>query len=731
MPHPLPNLLTSLALIATMPMAACHAGENDMQARTDPVTRYLHIPYRVPADAPEEVRVRCSWSPSGREDWTPARVTPRVSETALRLAPRAEWERWLQGTLTERRAAGLTRAVVFNPYPEAQIEGKVNIAFRIEILRADGTPIHTQIVPVQADNSDVLYIEDWTKVVQPGAVARGSEAPASGWTWRTGLTDRKEGTFGNALFGSPHDRPLPKLTYPLDLRGVYAVFVLGDSIHMRLSGDERTDSLGMRRPYEEVFWRWKRMDRQHLILKQPHYYTGYTAAHLDYVRLVPLSEKTFRQLEGQYEGKKDKFVAGYFEPYSWAFYADFQESYQHRDPLAAFAETNLSLIDIQVGRMGMKMVYETRRADQLLHNTHGDPIGDDPSPETYNVGRMQQYSNTLETELRYAREMGMTAHANFGATACYVGTPLQGDITQKHPDWRTGDSLRYGLPEVREFILGLYREALEIGAPGISIDFCRYPDGADSADSVNIFLRQLRRLADEFAAERGERVPILIRFPARGVRLWRNFDYSTWAKEGLVDYLCPGNIQGRHHHFDIEPYRKAVRGTKVKLLPVVDGLEWGPEMPGLYLWRVEQLYRAGVPGIYIYQADGRILSWPPDRRTVRLLNSRAAVRRWWAEDARLRPQRSKGIYLTPSSYPDGYNVWERLRVWLEGVPMGEVEMYLDGKLVSHYQGPPYVLGSEENESDEIIPPGEHALRIRARDGGGWLEQTFSIRGSRS
>jgi hypothetical protein len=61
--------------------------------------------------------------------------------------------------------------------------------------------------------------------------------------------------------------------------------------------------------------------------------------------------------------------------------------------------------------------------------------------------------------------------------------------------------------------------------------------------------------------------------------------------------------------------------------------------------------------------------------------------------------------------------------------MGPMELYLDGKLVYRCEGPPYLLGTEEYESDGIIATGPHTLRIRARDGEGWLEQTFQINGA--
>jgi hypothetical protein len=137
-----------------------------------------------------------------------------------------------------------------------------------------------------------------------------------------------------------------------------------------------------------------------------------------------------------------------------------------------------------------------------------------------------------------------------------------------------------------------------------------------------------------------------------------------------------------------------------------------------------------VDGIYIYQADGRVLNRPDDRRCVRLIASKQAVDEWWKRDAEERPHRSKGIFVTHIG-EDGdwhYNTYARLRVWLEGIPMGEVELYLDDKLINKYSGPPYLLGSEEYEHDRVVPSGEHVLRVRARDGEGWLEQRFTIYG---
>ncbi|MCC6489552.1 MAG: hypothetical protein IT364_18790 [Candidatus Hydrogenedentes bacterium] len=721
------SLIAACTLGAFLPASA---GEVSI----DPMTRCARITYAVPADAPDVVDVTCAWAPAGSTEWRPAAITPNVSETALRLAPSAVSGAWRQGKLQERRAAGLNRSVVFNPYPDAQQNGLVDVSFRVAVQGPGGAVLAEEVVPIQCDNSDVVYIEDWSAVTTSDAVSTGDNTDTKLWKWKMDLDSSADVTLGNALYGDAGPgQALRPLSYALNLKGTHAIYVRTShsegAIRLRLTGNERPDTVASRRSGEEVLWKWADMDRQHLVLSQPHHYTGYTPAHIDYVKLVPLPAEQVRQLRVLYDGQTDKLVAGYFEPYSWAFVEDLTSPLQHREPLTAFAEARIGITDIQVGRFGMKSVFETRATDQLLHATIGDPIGDVVQPKTDNVGKMQQYSNTLDAELLYARELGLVAHANFGASNCYPGTPLQGDFSKEHPDWMRGSALRFEVPEVRAYALSLYRETLEIGARGISIDFCRYPETIDTAETCTTFLRELRALANEFNPTDAPRIAILVRFPGTGVRRAELFDYAAWIREDLVDYLCPSNIQGRHMNIDMTPYFDAVKGSRCTLLPEVDALEWGLPFPGPFLWRVAELYKQGAVGLYIYQADGRVLGKPEDRRAMRLLADSRALQQWWAGEEAARPARSKGIYISAPHEFGIYHGWERIRIWTEGVPMGELEVYLDDALVNHCDGPPYLVGTEDDKSDGVIPAGEHQLKIRAKDGDAWLEQIFTVKGA--
>lgn len=704
---------------------------NDVRVSTDPVSRYFHITYQVPDDAPETIQVQCRFAAKGTKEWQTARVKPLVSETALALLPREEWNKWeAKGAITERRAAGLARTVVFNPYPAAVQNGMVDVDFQITLYSPEKKVLKTYTTSLKSDQSDVVYIEDWSQVFQKVNLQAENGTASQKWKWREGWDPKLGMSLGNSLYGDAGKKlPMPQLSYPLDLKGWYAVYVHAPgSIRLRFTGDERNDLLSSRRG-EEVLWRWAKLDHQNLVLKQHHNYTGYVPSMIDYVKFVPLSDAQRAKLDAPFKAPHDKMIAAYWEPYSFAFHDNVQDTLWHREYLTAYPEAKVDLVDMQVGRMGMKVVYESRIAENLYRSTMGDPIGAVKHPLTDNVGRMQQFTNTLQTSVRHADELGVKLHANFGASNCYPGSPLQGQFSKDHPEWMRGSTLRYEIPEVRTYVLSLFRESLELGAKGLSIDYCRYPGCIDVPETANLFHKKLRALADEFSAARSEPVPILVRFPAHGVKDSKKFDYATWAKEGWVDYLCPSNIQGRHNHFEISKYKTAVNGTKCVLLPAIDGLYWGNPLPGPFLWRAKQLYDEGAPGLYIYQADSRVLGKPVDRRTMRQLGSREAVDAFWEEDARLRPVRSKGIYITRNMQIEGWHGWQRLRVWIEGIPFGVMEFYLDGKLIDKKSGPPYLLGTEDHSSDSIIPAGKHTLKIRAQDGDGWLEQSFPLLGA--
>jgi hypothetical protein len=711
------------ALVLLLISSALYAA--GIEYSIDPVTRYVHVTYGVPASAPAQVEVHAEYRADGAGDWLSAGVWPHVSDTAIELMRPEDWNAGIrEGHLTERRAAGLRRTLIWNP---AKLGArKLRVEFRITVSD-QGRKLSVAEARINLDNSDVILLNDWSKVVQQSAISENPAPGAHTWWLRRGAS-------GTTLEVKEKGVELPALTYPLDLHGWYAVYVstpakLG-TIELRLTGDERPESFSIQQPGREVFWRWTDMNRQHLVIRQP-YSTVYEyednyRAHLDSVRLVPLTAAQVGSLDKQWGVDGDRrLLIGYYEPYSWAFYQKIETNQQHWEPLYAFHEAQLDYLDIQIGRGGSRMVFEGRKGSQLLTDTFGDPVRG-VVPRTSNVGRMQQYSNTLATELRYAKMLGLKVRVNIGATNCYPGTPLESDFSRMHPEWRKGSSLRYEVPEVRAYVLSMFEEALEIGAESISLDWCRYPNSVTSKETVTGFFRELRALADRYTQKRGKRVDILTRFPARGVTGWQYMDYAAWAREGLVDYLAPSNIQGRHLTFDIGEYIAGVKGTRAKLLPCVDALGWGLSKPGMFLSRILEAYEMGVPGIYIYQSDAPVLEGPEPRRYLSLAASAGSLRRWKAREFAEQGRYSKDIYISrPESGPQ-YHSWERIRIWTEALQPGKVELWLDGRLVNSYDHGPYVLTSEDRASDTAMAFGAHVLKVRAQDGSGWLEREFKF-----
>lgn len=691
----------------------------------DSVTRYVRVQYFVPETAPDIVTVKCSVRSDNDQSWYPANVWPYISETAFELMHDDQWlASFEDGTFAERFAEGALRWLVWNPF--AKYKGIFKGSLKIEIY-ADDEQIDSQNIELELDNTDVININDWENVIQKQHLSSLTEKEEDKWI----IVNNKRNTVEAPKKGVV----LPQLTYPLDLKGRHAIFVTmpdkPGSIQLRLSGDERYQRFQNSKPGCEVFWKYADMDREHLVIKQPwntvNMYEVDYLARLVAVRFVPVNESMNEGID-----KKDKkLVIGYNEPYSWAFDENVQNNPGHYESLIAFAEADLEIVDVQISRIGMKAVYECRAADQLIGVTFGDSVRG-VMPVTDNVGRMQQYTNTLKSQIKYSKMLGMTAYANIGATNCYPGTYLEADITKKHPELMREKRLRYDIPIVREYALSIFEEALQIGAKGLSIDWCRYPDSIDRKETVTEFFRLLRALADKYEQKDNEKIKISTRFPAVGVKCSQFMDYDTWIKEGLVDFICPSNIQGRHLSFDITQYAKAVKGTDVKLLPCIDGLLWGLAFPGMFIDRAIKCYEDGADGIYVYQCDS--ITWTPiGRSTLSLLSSPKALKAWKQEEDEKQMMYSKNIYITKAligseedNNTNKYHSCERPRVWCEGFMPMKVELFVDGELINTYSSPPYILASEEYKDDHRFSTGEHLLEVIASGDGFSLRKEFVI-----
>ena len=226
----------------------------------DPFSRNVNVVYSVPANAPDPVTAVCTWSPPGKNEWRPADVMPLVSETAYNMAPAEQSnEGHFAGAIVERRAAGLNRTAVFNPYPAAEVDGQVHVDFRVELRGHNDVPFGAAQARIDADNKRaVSKLVRWSR-----AIWRREGKP---WSYRTDSTSSM--TLNNALFGNLGLGRSSALTYT-DLKGTYAIYLHEPSMVAIRHASPATSA----RPVGLAVSARKccgvgRMDQQHLVLRQ-------------------------------------------------------------------------------------------------------------------------------------------------------------------------------------------------------------------------------------------------------------------------------------------------------------------------------------------------------------------------------------------------------------------------------------------------------------------------------
>ncbi len=666
----------------------------------DPRTRYPHLRYQIPEGAPESVRVMSSFR-VGEGEWTRADVWPLLSVTGWGMAPEGERKAWRNGEVTERSAAGKSRELIWFPYTHLPGVGSQKVEFRLEMLSDRNERIAETTFAIALENEGVKVI------------AKTATMPPS----------------------SENERAAKAFVTGPDVEGAYAIFLgEGSKAWVGIGTQPMVRVVSGPPPGSEIDLGVHHLKPDGLAFLPVPTGTGTAGRVLNSIRLVPVKEAP-KEAKTTPVGER-KILAGYFEPYSWAFWRLVESPSDYVHPVRVYQANGFTLMDTQLGRFGSRILYESKAAaaDRFLEReTVGDQGGKEGKrSRSFKVWSMVDKTAPLRDLLAAADSTGeggkMTVFANFGVTNCYPGMGLESDFAKKHPELRrkNGNFLTFAEPKVQEYMLSLYREVLDAGAPGISLDFCRYPYGVDAAKDVTLFLRKLRALADEYEGRR----TVLIRFPAKGERRSEHFDFRSWAKEGLVDYLCPSNIFATVLHFDVAPYVEAARGTASKVLPVIDVMPVGPfAQPGPLLRRAAEIYRAGADGIYLYQPDAYVFRRTTLPDYLPLLDDPAGIEACLREMEENRSVMSKKIYILPPAHPflGGYRPsGDRIRFWLEGDIGPELEVWEGDKKLAALKGYPYVLGEEATDAPEPFETGRHELRVRARDGDGWLEHTFRV-----
>lgn len=428
------------------------------------------------------------------------------------------------------------------------------------------------------------------------------------------LVDYRTAEFSGKLIMANPDVAAPEIAIPLPLQGRYDIY-LGffesycDRLKVKLASDRCYERLAPSFPiattfgFQDVYWRTLELTgEERILIKQD---TNFRAA-VGYV-LARKAEET-----PQGHGRYLLHVTDDGYPSNWGEPDDNEDHAWLVEPLTGLGLQYLSLgIDI-CGLANYATRHDSLRipTEKILNeNTFVGEIYklamevvDKEIKEGYQVPR--RYYELVQQQ--GVQALGYSRMAHIHASPPYDA--LYSTFYDAHPEFHCIDisgepvnRLSYAFPEVRQEIIKLFTEQVEMGGNGVNDVFVRglptvcyeqpvrdrfreiygedctaLPENDPRAQAVRTefmttFMREQRQALD--AAGAGRKINILVSVPAtRAACEFYGLDIPTWVKEGLIDILCPYQFG-----FDANPvplemdfFTQAVQGTGILLLPYIN-----------------------------------------------------------------------------------------------------------------------------------------------------------------
>ncbi|OGV63157.1 MAG: hypothetical protein A2498_04875 [Lentisphaerae bacterium RIFOXYC12_FULL_60_16] len=453
-------------------------------------------------------------------------------------------------------------------------------------------------------------LTDMECVVPPTARGRVSRIDA----WQ--IMDYETASFSGTLAMASPNAKVPPLRIPLPLTGRYDLCIgmhinMCDGIRLKLDADRCFDRLRYDhgataecQGFQEVRWRTVELNgRETLTIAMDidmRISIGYIAARrAGAPRATPVSRYLVHVTD---DG--DLMLHG--EP---GDVADATWQVDHA------ARQQVDILSLGIDMYGMAKYttgLDSHRIDtaSILADQH-------PSPELPKYyGRLSRFQRDGICVPRHyfeaAHRLGMQTlgyhrMAHIGAPCPYQAAHSR--FYDEHPEWRCIDidgrpvnRLSYAYPEVRQAFYDLLAEVVQLGANGVNNVYVRglpavlyeepvrqrflekhgrdpgklpenHPDAqAVRAEFVTEYMRGQRAVL--YKAAGGKPVTIMATVPANGaICAFYGLDLATWAREGLVDILCPyefGMLDAGPEPLNMDDHCTAVQGTAVKLLPFLN-----------------------------------------------------------------------------------------------------------------------------------------------------------------
>lgn len=185
-----------------------------------------------------------------------------------------------------------------------------------------------------------------------------------------------------------------------------------------------------------------------------------------------------------------------------------------------------------------------------------------------------------------------------------------------------GCSLNYAIPEVRAFLLDIMEEvANRFDIDGMEFNFTRLAECFPRAElsrshsTMTGFIRQVRTMLDNARSPKGrDRNLILgVRVPQQMAGCKNlSLDVPTWIKEGLIDYVAPGDFGFTDFNEKYEDFVSIARQHDCYVYPQVQprlsiDTEFLMDMPQ-YRAALQNFYAAGADG---FSTQNYFFHWGP------------------------------------------------------------------------------------------------------------------------
>ena len=530
--------------------------------------------------------------------------------------------------------------------------------------------------------------------------------------WYTLPYETKDGIKG-VLLGKGALASPPDATLDLEPRGWHAIYLgvyrggiaIGKPFHdpcllkVKLSDDDLFDMVrpsvedrpalntvipGSENSIEEFFWKASELGGQSLVMSYPRAGVQ-TAAHLAFVRLVPMTDEEvaeYRQVSG---GQDTKVLAAQYDGGSAHDYVGVETVEDLLELHEPWRDTDVGKLFLGTGAGG-SMWYPTKVSEMEwawdeVHMTEqargrGEALR----------GYASQGVDIVKTQVDHVHSMGIEVYLGFRMGGPMAAAPPGGrrvPFWRDHPEWRCrdrdGDSitrLSMAYPEVRKFYVDLFLELADYGVEGVQLINTRRPPfvlfeppviedfkkeyGVDPrelpvdldghgrlkgattgldyphderlerhwAKYVTTFMRELREALDSKRRPDGGRLGIVANVLGDAAyNRSGGLDLETWAREGLADILVatPSGSQP----VDYEYFRKATEGTDCVFYEDILPLHKPPKD---YIDAARRAYGEGAAGLAFWDTDRRSIT-KSQWNTVRRLGHREELDKMEREGA--------------------------------------------------------------------------------------------------